>query len=291
MLAGQRITHLAAVPTAWQALAACARRLGDTLPTLRLRLAVSSGEPLPPGLLSQLHQLLPPGCIILNLYGSTEVAADCTAFDCTGWQPAQEHALQQAGGKRVPGAEPEWQMQQPQAATNVPVGQPISGALVAMLGPEPSDAAAEGEAAAEAMPLAYGPAEQPAALSQRAVLPLGVVGEVAVAGAVLSAGYLAAHPAAAAAQRQRFVALPAAALQAAQKAGGALAVGADLPARFWEADATRCFLTGDLGWLDAYGCLHLAGRRDLQVKVAGEQAGEAVQRGASIDNAACLHGS
>lgn len=277
VLAEQRITHLSAVPTAWRALAACARRLGDTLPTLRLRLAVSSGEPLPAGLLAQLRQLLPPGCRILNLFGSTEVAADCTAFDCTGWQPAQERALQQAGGKGVPSIEQEWQTQQQQAATaNVPVGQPIRGAFIAVLGPEPSDAGAGAEAAADAVAPAASPAAHPAALfSQRAVLPLGVVGEVAVAGAALSAGYLAAHPAAAAAQRQRFVALPTAALRAAQQAGSALAAGAGLPAHFWEADATRCFLTGDLGWLDAGGCLHLAGRRDLQVKVAGALAGEA----------------
>ena len=48
---------------------------------LRLRLVMSSGEPLTLALAKALTPLLPPGCCLLNLYGSTEVAADCTCFD------------------------------------------------------------------------------------------------------------------------------------------------------------------------------------------------------------------
>lgn len=48
---------------------------------LSLRVVVSSGEPLTVALAQTLPPLLPPGCRLLNLYGSTEVSADCTCFD------------------------------------------------------------------------------------------------------------------------------------------------------------------------------------------------------------------
>lgn len=47
---------------------------------LSLRVVVSSGETLTLALANALSQLLPQGCQLLNLYGSTEVAADCTCF-------------------------------------------------------------------------------------------------------------------------------------------------------------------------------------------------------------------
>jgi non-ribosomal peptide synthetase component F len=245
-LAKQGITHLTAVPSLWKALAASLQRAttsrsskpssSSVLPALRLRVAVSSGEPLPAGLLEQLQQLLPLGCHIWNLYGSTEVAADCTAFDCTKWRPqAGQYAVQQ-----------------------VPVGHPISCTLLAVLAQAGPEQAAD-SAATDA-----------AVAGQRALLPLGQVGEVAVAGAGLAAGYLCQQQAAAsAAQLQRFVQLPTSQLEQAQLAGALVAVAADLPAAFWREDSTQLFLTGDMGWLDASGCLHLAGRRDLQVKIAG----------------------
>lgn len=243
-LAEQRITHLAAVPTLWRALAATLRQQGGgpaPPPPLCLRLAVSSGEALAPELLSELQQLLPAGCRILNLYGSTEVAADCTAFDCTTWRPPLID-----GGQQPPGA------------ARVPVGQPIGGTLVAVLAAPAADEADSSPSSGNS-----------AAGEQRAVLPVGSVGEVALAGAGLAAGYLGAHPAAAAAQQQRFVELPTTQLQAALQAGGSVVAAADLPGDFWQQGSARCFLTGDLGWLDASGCLHLAGRRDHQVKISG----------------------
>lgn len=51
--------------------------------TLRLKVLISSGEPLPWRLAHSLQQGLPFDCKLLNLYGSTEVAADCTCYDMT----------------------------------------------------------------------------------------------------------------------------------------------------------------------------------------------------------------
>ena len=53
-----------------------------------LRVLVSSGEPLTLRLLRQLDRVLPSSpaqTMIMNLYGSTEVAADCTSFDARHW--------------------------------------------------------------------------------------------------------------------------------------------------------------------------------------------------------------
>ena len=48
-----------------------------------MKVVISSGEPLNRGLANQLQQQLPPGCKLLNVYGSTEVAADATCFEVT----------------------------------------------------------------------------------------------------------------------------------------------------------------------------------------------------------------
>lgn len=54
-------------------------------------MAVSSGEPLPVALLARMQAVLPASVRILNLYGCTEVAADCTCLDATSWlQQAQQ---------------------------------------------------------------------------------------------------------------------------------------------------------------------------------------------------------
>lgn len=47
---------------------------------LALRVLISSGEPLPNALAGRLRLCLPASCCLLNLYGSTELAADCTCF-------------------------------------------------------------------------------------------------------------------------------------------------------------------------------------------------------------------
>lgn len=270
------------MPTLWRALVAAMRQDSSTAARLRLRLVVSSGEPLPPGLLAGMQQLLPPGCRVLNLYGSTEVAADCTALDCTAWQPQQGEQVQQQEqpAQQQSQADTPEQQQQAQPAAGqadqqqrVPVGQPISDMLVAVLAPEESaDAAADGSSGrAVEQPHADAADAAGTAGGARAVLPLGSIGEVAVAGAGLASGYLCRHPAAEAAQQQRLVRLPTKQLAQAQAAGASVATAADLPPAFWQQGSVRAFLTGDLGWLDAAGCLHLLGRRDHQVKISGEE--------------------
>ncbi|DBA85609.1 TPA: hypothetical protein ACH3X1_005188 [Trebouxia sp. C0004] len=48
---------------------------------LALRVLISSGEPLTLALAQVLRLCLPASCTLLNLYGCTELAADCTCFD------------------------------------------------------------------------------------------------------------------------------------------------------------------------------------------------------------------
>ncbi len=48
---------------------------------LALRVLISSGEPLTVALAQALRQCLPDSGSLLNLYGCTELAADCTCFD------------------------------------------------------------------------------------------------------------------------------------------------------------------------------------------------------------------
>ena len=50
---------------------------------LHLKILISSGEPLPMALVQDLQSCLPVTCRLLNLYGSTEVAADCTWLEVT----------------------------------------------------------------------------------------------------------------------------------------------------------------------------------------------------------------
>lgn len=58
---------------------------------LRLKVLVSSGEQLPLQLARSLQQVLPTDCKLLNLYGCTEVAADCTRYDMTHMADASAH--------------------------------------------------------------------------------------------------------------------------------------------------------------------------------------------------------
>ena len=73
-------------------------------------------------------------------------------------------------------------------------------------------------------------------------LPPGAVGEIAIGGACVGAGYLGAPESTAA----KFV-----------------------PNPFPQVGGERLYRSGDLGWYDPYGRLHFGGRRDFQAKVGG----------------------
>ncbi|GHE27192.1 non-ribosomal peptide synthetase [Streptosporangium violaceochromogenes] len=89
LLARHRVTRLVGVPSLAGMLLDEIPDLGDRLPALRLW--VLSGEPLTEGLARRFHDRL-PGRTLLNLYGSTEVAADATVAEVPSGPP----------GSRVP---------------------------------------------------------------------------------------------------------------------------------------------------------------------------------------------
>ncbi len=123
------VTHLASVPSLLALLqpalgAAAAAALGDESsvdaasgPTvqqrLRLKVLVSSGEPLSSALAKALLRALPGSCRLLNLYGSTEVAADCTWHQVTRCDRGATDA-----------------------SPHVPAGKPIGGFRIAILDPD-----------------------------------------------------------------------------------------------------------------------------------------------------------
>ena len=96
-LARHGVTRIVLVPSLLGALLDAHPELGARCP--RLRLVVTSGEELPAGLARRFAEAL-PGATLLNLYGSSEVAADSThhALDAAG----------PAGGERVPIGRPIW---------------------------------------------------------------------------------------------------------------------------------------------------------------------------------------
>ena len=102
LLSAFSVTHFVAVPSyldLW-----CAEIESGSARPPALRLLVVSGEMLGSHLLGRLQAAL-PDCVLLNLYGSTEVTADATHLDVTDWR----------------------------AAEKPPVGRPIAGALVYVL--------------------------------------------------------------------------------------------------------------------------------------------------------------
>jgi amino acid adenylation domain-containing protein len=104
-LAEHRVTRLLVVPSVLSAVLEYVPDVGERLPDLRL--CVSSGEPLLPGLAVRFGRHL-PHCRLLNLYGSTEVSADAVA-----------HLVRESHG----GA----------ALEELPVGRPIDDMAVAVV--------------------------------------------------------------------------------------------------------------------------------------------------------------
>jgi non-ribosomal peptide synthetase component F len=80
-LASERVTRIVLVPSLLQALLDDCASLRRKLP--KLRLWTSSGEELPAGLARRFKNSH-PRAVLLNLYGSAEVAADVTCFECQG---------------------------------------------------------------------------------------------------------------------------------------------------------------------------------------------------------------
>lgn len=80
-IAQHSVTHLVAVPTVWAILSTFPQKLTS------LKLAVSSGEILSPRLARKLKSLLPKDTVLLNMYGTTEAAADVTWYEVKDTKP------------------------------------------------------------------------------------------------------------------------------------------------------------------------------------------------------------
>ncbi len=83
-LAENRVSRLVLVPTLLRAMLELAPDLGRRLP--HLKHWISSGEALPGDLVSSFRAAA-PGCRLINLYGSSEVAGDVTWYDTAEMQP------------------------------------------------------------------------------------------------------------------------------------------------------------------------------------------------------------
>jgi amino acid adenylation domain-containing protein len=178
-LATQRITRLVVVPSQLGAILEACADSEMRLPSLRL--CFTSGEALPYSLYERFTEVIPHARLI-NLYGSSEVAADVTCFDTAANEP--QHT--------------------------VPIGKPIANVRVYILDQYLNP------------------------------VPIGVPGEIYVAGDCLARGYLNQPELTA----ERFIADPFC-------PGGLL------------------YQTGDLGRYQADGNIEFLGRADNQVKIGG----------------------
>ena len=80
-LAEHRVTRIVLVPSLLRAILEGQPNLHEDLP--RRMIWTSSGEPLPIGLVDRFESCL-PNCLLLNLYGSSEVAGDVTCLEIRG---------------------------------------------------------------------------------------------------------------------------------------------------------------------------------------------------------------
>ncbi|KAL5062134.1 hypothetical protein RYX36_023871 [Vicia faba] len=105
------VNRLTAVPSLIRTILPVLQTHGDMRIESSLKLLVLSGETFPLTLWETLSTILPKTSI-LNLYGSTEVAGDCTYFDC----------------KRIP------LILKEEMLTSVPIGLPITNCDVVLIG-------------------------------------------------------------------------------------------------------------------------------------------------------------
>jgi amino acid adenylation domain-containing protein len=121
MLAKHKVTRIVLVPSLLRAMLGADAPLQQNLP--HLRHWVCSGETLPSSLVREFYAQFPDAHLI-NLYGSSEVAADVTCYDTTELKNQSRHAL-----------------------SNVPIGRPIDNAWCYILDDrlEPVPPGVEGE--------------------------------------------------------------------------------------------------------------------------------------------------
>ena len=104
MLAIHGVTRIVLVPSLLRAMLDTTNDLRGTLP--RLKYCVSSGEALPLELALRFVKAM-PHCALLNLYGSSEVAADATCYDMRNWNST--------------------------SLTSIPIGRPIANTQIYLL--------------------------------------------------------------------------------------------------------------------------------------------------------------
>ena len=118
LLSAHAVSRIVVVPSLLRAVLAIEPRLQAALPALRYW--TTSGEALPYELMRSFFDAAPDG-VMLNLYGSTEVAADCSWAEYTRATLRAEDALV-AEGRGARG-------------TVAPVGRAISGCTIEVLDP------------------------------------------------------------------------------------------------------------------------------------------------------------
>jgi amino acid adenylation domain-containing protein len=140
-LAEKRVTRIVLVPSLLRAMLDVSPALGSRLPELKV--CVSSGEALSPELCERFRASAPQ-TVLLNLYGSSEVAADATFFDTRELEPG---------------------------ASNIPIGRPVDGATVRILDEnfEPAGEGQGGEIYVGGICLARGYLRRPELTAERFV--------------------------------------------------------------------------------------------------------------------------
>ncbi len=250
------VTHMTAVPTVWQQIVnACSSNRRDSS---KLRQVVSSGEQLPWQLLFDLREkLLPRECRILNLYGTTEVAADATVLDCSSLLLENNNHNNSSSSTSAGGSA-------------VPVGVPLEGVVIALAKVRDENgeqetielvevrSGAEGEVLIGGWGVAAGYYNPP---SKNNKISTGTTaGAVSNSNVVLLAN--------------KFIHLDAQLVTQQYCLGsisGSTIVGTAAPKEESKnkKGTLKFFRSGDLGKIDDHGRLCILGRRDLQIKING----------------------
>jgi amino acid adenylation domain-containing protein len=178
-----RVTRLVLVPSLLRAMLETEDAIGTRLS--RLKSWTCSGEALPSVLVRRFQEQL-PGAALLNLYGSSEAAADVTYYDVEASEPAD----------------------------SIPLGRPIANTGIYILD------------------------------RNLRPVPIGVVGNIYIAGEGLARGYLARPELTA----EKFI-----------------------PHPFANEPGQRLYNTGDLGRFRKDGAIEYKGRTDHQVKIRGSR--------------------